>query len=84
MINLVPENEIESIVGRQRDAVRHIGLRRIEDKRVYIMHSQECKNSGIDLRDCVYSQALENSGWSRLPADISVYLKISPYGWLTS
>lgn len=29
------------------------------EKQVYILHSQACKDSGIDLRECEYAVALD-------------------------
>jgi hypothetical protein len=29
------------------------------EETVYVLHSQECKDSGIDLRDCEFSIALD-------------------------
>lgn len=59
MSDLVPPEVIESIVGTKRHATRHIGRAVSEEETVYVLHSQECKDSGIDLRDCPFSFALD-------------------------
>lgn len=60
MSDLVPTSEIEQIVGAQRHATMHIGRAISSEETVYILHSHECKDSGIDLRDCALSLALDN------------------------
>ncbi|TDO18154.1 hypothetical protein EV580_1337 [Mycobacterium sp. BK086] len=30
------------------------------DQKIYILHSRECFESGLDLRECLFSQALDN------------------------
>ncbi len=60
MSDLVPATEIEQIVGADRHATMHIGRADSSDEMVYILHSHECKDSGIDLRDCNLSLALDN------------------------
>jgi hypothetical protein len=55
---LVPTEKIERIVGAKRDAIQHLGRAVSMERYVYILHSQFCKDSGIDLRDCDYSAAL--------------------------
>ena len=56
-----------------------------EYETIYILHSQFCKDSGIDLRDCPYSRALDQgvrerdwSGWENRPVVL-----ITVTGWLT-
>lgn len=63
MSNLVPEDEIEVIVGHARDEFEHWG-RMVPDGETeggtfYILHSRRCKESGIDLRLCEFSLALD-------------------------
>jgi hypothetical protein len=53
---------IESIVGVPRHAVEHIGIAVSSSTTMYIMHSKACVDSGIDLRDCPYSVALDTYG----------------------
>lgn len=59
MSDLVPADEIEQIVGIQRHRQAHFGRAVSAEETVYILHSQRCLDSGIDLRDCVFSQALD-------------------------
>ena len=64
--DLVPATEIEQIVGARRHALAHLGRFATAEQTVYILHSQACLNSGIDLRSCIYSRALER-GIEELP-----------------
>ena len=59
MSDIVPAEDIEWIVGHARHATRHIGRAVSAEQMVYVLHSHECKNSGIDLRDCRFSLALD-------------------------
>jgi len=67
MSNLVPADRIEAIVGAVRHPTDHIGRAVSAEETVYILHSQECRDSGVDLRECPYSLALDFgvdlSGW---------------------
>lgn len=58
MVELVHPTVIEGIVGVKRHATEHRGRAITTEMTVYILHSQECKDSGIDLRECEYSHAL--------------------------
>lgn len=58
MVDLVDPTEIESIVGHQRDATEHYARAVSAESTVYILHSQVCLDSGIDLRSCPFSVAL--------------------------
>jgi len=60
MVDLVDPAEIEEIVGMSRHAEWHVARAVSAERRVYILHSQECKDSTPDLRDCVWSKALDN------------------------
>lgn len=60
MTKIVPADEIETIVGVQRHSTEHWGRAVSSEQTVYILHSQECRDSGIDLRECPYSLALDN------------------------
>lgn len=57
MTDLVPTDEIEGIVGAARHPTEHIGRR--VGQTFYILHSRECLDGGVDLRECVYSVALD-------------------------
>jgi len=59
MSNLVPANQIEQIVGAQRHQSVHYGRAVSAEETVYILHSKRCRDSGIDLRYCEFSQALD-------------------------
>lgn len=78
MTDLVPTNQIELIVGLPRHPTRHFG--RAVGARFYILHSKECKDSGIDLRDCAYSRALDRGLWPEGSGPMS--LRIVD-GWLS-
>ena len=59
MSDLVDRSSIEEIVGAQRDQTEHLGRAVSTEQTVYILHSQQCLDSGIDLRECRYSAALD-------------------------
>lgn len=59
MTALVPADEIERIVGARRHRLAHLGRAVSAEQTVYVLHSQQCKDSGIDLRTCIYSRALD-------------------------
>ena len=84
----VPAEQIEAIVGVQRHPDRHYARAVSAVQTVYILHSQECLDSGVDLRECAYSIALDKgiehfipwSGWRRVqdrPVPVEVFR-----GWL--
>lgn len=62
MTRIVPSDQIEDLVGAERDPDVHFA-RAIDEEdeygTVYILHSDTCRNSGIDLRSCAYSIALD-------------------------
>ncbi len=60
MTDLVPTDQIERIVGARRHPHQHLGRAVSAEQTVYILHSERCRDSGIDLRDCAYSKALDN------------------------
>ena len=60
MSDLVPIDLIEQIVGARRHALAHLGRAVTAEQTVYVLHSQRCKDSGIDLRNCTYSRALDS------------------------
>lgn len=76
MTNLVSADAIEKIVGAPRHRTRHLGTANSEDGQFYILHSTECKNSGIDLRDCEFSQALDQYGVEFWEVDTTLILHI--------
>lgn len=60
VIERVPSDEIEDIVGTQRDPDSHYGRANSEEEIFYILHSQACLDSGIDLTQCRMSLALSH------------------------
>lgn len=83
MTDIADPAKIEAIVGVPRHATEHYGRAVSAEETVYILHSQECKDSIADLRDCAYSVALDRgithwlpwAGW-RLVQDTPVRLAI--------
>lgn len=59
MTALVPADQIEQIVGAKRHSHQHLGRAASAEQTVYVLHSQTCKDSGIDLRECTWSLALD-------------------------
>jgi len=59
---LVPTSEIERLVGAPRHETEHMGRAVSSKQVVYVLHSQECFDSGVDLRDCPFSLALDEFG----------------------
>lgn len=59
MSDLVPAADIERIVGIARHRRAHMGRAVSAEQTVYILHSQACLDSGIDLRECRFSTALD-------------------------
>jgi hypothetical protein len=55
----VPAEDIEQIVGVPRHATLHYGRAVSIERRVYILHSQDCHDHYTDLRRCPYSRALD-------------------------
>lgn len=70
MTDLVNPNEIEALVGRLRHATVHYARASSVDQQVYILHSQQCKDSTPDLRDCPYSVALDRGIVHALPWNV--------------
>jgi hypothetical protein len=60
MSDLVPTEDIERIVGAKRHATKHQAKAVSAEQKVFILHSRKCLDSGIDLRDCRFSWALDN------------------------
>lgn len=59
MTERVDSSRIEQIVGIARHPLRHYARAVSGEQTVYILHSLECLDSGIDLRDCAFSHALD-------------------------
>lgn len=60
MTDLVPSSDIEAIVGADRHPDRHLARAVSAEQTVYILHSRHCLESGIDLRACPCSRALDS------------------------
>jgi hypothetical protein len=56
----VPADLIEGIVGATRHPTRHYAKAVSSEQVVYILHSAQCRESRNDLRECVFSRALDN------------------------
>jgi hypothetical protein len=76
---LVPGDEIEAIVGRARHATEHWGRAVSAERRVFLLHSARCRDSGRDLRQCPYSLALDDgideqlwAGWEDRPVRVAI------------
>ena len=86
MTQLVDPTDIERIVGAKRHAVQHLARAVSEEQVVYILHSQRCLDSGIDLTCCTYSvvldRGIELDDW-RDSEDKAVVVVIGPTGRLT-
>lgn len=77
MIQRVPTDEIEGIVGTERDDERHLARAVSADEMVYILHSRQCQDQHPYLEHCSYSQALaEGIDPDEWPLDEAVLLTI--------
>ncbi len=78
MTDIVSAEDIERTVGVQRHATEHWGRAVSAEQTVYILHSQQCKDTTPDLRDCPYSLALDDgiqpADWTE---DVAVPLRIN-------
>lgn len=85
MSELVDPTAIEGVVGASRHEVAHLGRAVSAEETVYILHSTSCKASGVDLRLCAYSVALDRgintNDWARW-MDRAVVLDITRAGSL--
>lgn len=55
----VDPGEIEMIVGARRHSIKHLGRLVTADHTTYILHSEHCKSRYEDLRECVFSLAMD-------------------------
>ncbi|GAA3730239.1 hypothetical protein GCM10022239_03540 [Leifsonia bigeumensis] len=58
---------IEAKVGVERHPVFHWARAVSAEQRVYVLHSAKCRDSGIDLRDCEFSVALDRGIEAAVP-----------------
>ena len=79
MSEQVPAEDIERLVGIQRHATRHYANAISAEQTVYVLHSHKCKALRADLRDCMYSRALDNgidlavwADWQDQPVRVSI------------
>jgi hypothetical protein len=80
MSDLVPTEDIERIVGVARHYQVHYGRAVSSEQTIYILHSKRCRDSGIDLRDCRFSTALDKgikmkswTGFEDMPVMLGVW-----------
>lgn len=85
MSELVDSNRIEEKVGALRHYYLHRGRAVSSEQAFYILHSQVCIDSGVDLRECPFSHALDRGidltvwdGWK----DSAVNLCVAENGYL--
>lgn len=60
MSNLVPNDQIERIVGHDRHSAHHLGRAVSAERTVYILHPESCPEADGDYRLCPWSLALDN------------------------
>lgn len=78
MSKIVPAEDIERIVGVSRHPTQHWAKAVSAEQRVYILHSVECYDSALDLRECPFSLALDRgidpSAWVEdEPVEVEVF-----------
>jgi hypothetical protein len=78
MTDLVDAKEIERIVGVKRHPTEHWGRACVSRWAFFILHSEACRDSGIDLRFCPFSRALDNHPPTLFdtPIDIPVPIRL--------
>lgn len=59
MTDLVDPSHIEEIVGVIRSPTLHFGRAVSSEGIFYILHSQQCRDTRTDLRECPWSKALD-------------------------
>lgn len=84
MTELVPFDRIEQIVGATRHATLHFGRAVSVEERFYILHSEECLDTRINLLDCPFSVALSFYGVNpdEFAGDTAVVLEVGDGGHL--
>lgn len=80
MSEMEPAETIEATVGAPRDPWLHFGRAVSAEQRVYVLHSDECREIYADLRDCPFSKALDRGidveEWEGFE-DVPVRLRVS-------
>ena len=64
MVNIIPPDEIEELVGSARLFDKHVGRVITAERRFVLMHSEQCLQEYDDLRDCPYSQSMQSNFYS--------------------
>lgn len=59
MTQPVDPTQIEDLVGAKRHPTKHQARADTVKQTVYILHSQECLDTGVPLTQCRYSLALD-------------------------
>lgn len=78
MSERVPADQIEEIVGVERHPTEHRARCDTEAQMVYVLHSHACVQTGVDLRLCRFSRALNRTiddrwrGWEDRPVVVSI------------
>lgn len=79
MSSLEEPSKVEEIVGVRRHSYAHIARAVSSEEKVYILHSEMCVNTSIDLRDCWFSLSLDRGlieadweGWIDHPTIVVV------------
>lgn len=77
MSDLVDSTQIEAIVGVERHQTRHYARAVSAEQTAYVLHSRECLTSRVDLRECLFSLALDRGiEISRWTQDAAVHVHI--------
>lgn len=76
MTDIVPSEDIESIVGTYRRRYAHIGYADSNTGTFYILHSEICKETCSDLRDCDYSIVLDKNNINVTLLDKPAYIML--------
>lgn len=78
MSDLVDSAQIEQIVGVPRHRTEHWARAVSTEQTVYILHSRECLTSGVDLRECLFSRALDKGiDVGRWVEDVPVHVHVN-------
>lgn len=80
MTDIVPADQIETLVGARRHPTEHIARGDTATGRVYILHSAKCRLRYRDLRDCPWSLALDQQNlWCPPDEPVLVRLKAKKF-----
>ncbi|MDQ1113971.1 hypothetical protein QE418_003419 [Microbacterium testaceum] len=59
MSEIQDSDVVEATVGTERREDEHLGRAVTAEERMYVLHSRQCIESGIDVRACAFSAALD-------------------------